>query len=448
MRTFKYMVMIPMIVVGMLMTSCEETADNPVFGDDAVPRIFGWSTVNKYFLDISDSLILNMKVSPENGATYKWFIDGVQVSDERVLRYKFTEVKTYTVKFEVERNGILNSREGEAIVTKPFVAKAYNKKVVGFMTRDGSLESINLKNITHLVISSAVVDENLSALVDTTFSTLNIPLIIKAAHNEGVYVLLDVTGQLVNMNGGGYYGNYGFYNVVKDPVKRSKAIDTFLKFAKDNDFDGVNIYLNNASEDQGILKQEFTLPFFQEIAEKLPEGPNGEFFYTASAPGGWLTSELKVVVNIEAIDWVHLHPFRYGDPSISADAPFWAFTDLAATWNGFGLPKEKIVNGIPAFGLHYFYPDDGTTVGWGNMWMYTSYDSYKSILARDAQAHTKNHLDVDDGIFYDGHPAVQQKAQYVLDAQLGGVMVWGIENDTQDQSKSIVKAISTTFGNP
>lgn len=442
--------MIPLFLIGMFISSCEDTADNPAFDGDAVPRIFGWIEGGKYFLDISDELVLNMPVSPSDGATYKWFIDGVQVSDERVLRHTFPEVKSYTLRFEVERNGVMNFREGEAIVTKPFVAKDYNKKVVGFMTRDGSMESINLDNITHLVISSAIIDEFLgaSSYVDTTFNSLNIPLIVKAAHNKGVYVLLDVTGQIGYANGGGVYGNYGFYNVVKDAEKRSKAIDTFLKFAVDNDFDGVNIYLNNASEDTGIIKPEFTTPFYEEIAAKLPEGPNGKFFFTASAQGGWLTSEYKVVVSIEEIDWVNLHPFRYGEPSITADAPFWAFTDLAATWISFGMPKEKIVNGIPAFGLHYFYPDDGTVVGWGNMWMYTSYDSYKSILARDPDAHTKNYLAVDDGIFYDGHPAVIDKANYVETAELGGIMVWGIENDTPDQSKSMVNAIKTTFGNP
>jgi hypothetical protein len=180
----------------------------------------------------------------------------------------------------------------------------------------------------------------------------------------------------------------------------------------------------------------------------LPAGPNGKFFYTVSAQGGWLTSEYKTVVAVDRIDWINLHPFRYGEPSITEDAPLWAFTDLAATWEGFGMPKEKIVNGIPAFGLHYIYPDDGTTVGWGNMWLYTSYDTYKSILARDAEAHTKNKLEVDDGIFYDGHPKVQQKALHVINAGLGGLMIWGIENDTQDQSKSLVKAANTALGNP
>ncbi len=148
------------------------------------------------------------------------------------------------------------------------------------MTRDGSLESINLDNITHLVISSAIVDEFLgaSSYVDTTFTTLNIPSLSKLRTTKACMFFLTLPGNSMYMNGGGLYGNYGFYNVVKDAEKRSKAIDTFLKFAVDNDFDGVNIYLNNASEDTGIIKPEFTTPFYEEIAAKLPEGPNGRIF--------------------------------------------------------------------------------------------------------------------------------------------------------------------------
>lgn len=447
MKRFKSIWMV-LPVALIFMAACEDDKDNPMFSSTDVPRIFGWSTVNKYFLDIKDTLSLGMKVSPEDGATYTWLIDGVEVANTKQLNYKFSEVKSYDIRFEVDRNGVKNYREAEVIVIKPFVPKEYTKKVVGFMTRNGSLETINLQNITHLVISSAVVDENYETLVDTVFTSLNIPLIVTAAHNEGVYVLLDVSGQIDLANGGPVYANYGFYNVIKDEGMRDQAITTFLKFAEDNNFDGVNIYLNNATEGQGILKTDITSAFFNAVAERLPAGPNGKFFYTATAPGGWLTSEFAPLASIEAIDWVNLQPFRYGAPEITEDAPVSGFKELAATWEGFGLPKEKIVDGIPAYGLHYKYPKDGTTVGWGNMWMYTSYDSYKSILDRDADAQTKNKLEVDDGIFYDGHPSVQAKSEYVIEAGLGGVMVWGIENDTQDQSKSLVNKVRTTLGNP
>src|SRR5688572_11266530 len=173
MKNIKFISII--LLTAWLAVGCEDEQSNPVFSDEEVPRIFGWSTVNKYFIDIKDSLVLSMKVSPENGATYKWYIDGEEVGDTKVLRHKFDELKTYEVRFEVDRNGVKNSRQAEAIVTKPFEPKAYAKKVVGFMTRNGSLESINLKNITHLVISSAIVEENGDSMVDTLFGDLNIP---------------------------------------------------------------------------------------------------------------------------------------------------------------------------------------------------------------------------------------------------------------------------------
>jgi GH18 family chitinase len=92
-------------------------------------------------------------------------------------------------------------------------------------------------------------------------------------------------------------------------------------------------------------------------------------------------------------------------------------------------------------------PTDGTTVTWGNLWLYTTYETYKSILARDASANTKSKLDVDDGIYYDGFDVLDQKAQYVKDQGYGGLMMWSIESDTKDQTKSLLKEAYTKLGN-
>ena len=444
MRHLKYIFIIP-VAVTLLFISCKEEDQNPVFADDAVVRIFGWS--NAYTTNIEDSLVINLDVSPKEGATFQWLVDDEVVATTLNFTYTFPSSKNFRIKFVVTRNGVVNSREGEVIVIKPFEAKTYNKKMVGFLTRDGSLENIDFTSLTHLVISSAVVGEKegQESLVDTTFTGMDIPVIVKAAHNAGVYVLLDVTGNLVNINGGGLYADYGFFNVIADPDKRATAIATIMKFAQDNQFDGINIYLNNTSE--GYLDPVKVEAFFRAVPASLPEGPNGEFFYTASVPGGWTTSVLSSIATIEEIDWVHLHPFRYEDLSPVHHSPFWAFADLSATWQNFGLPKEKIVGGFPAVGLHYFLPDDGTQVGWGNLWMYTAYKGYKDILSLDPQAYTKNQLSQDDGIFYDGHPLIQQKAQFVLDNDLGGLMMWGLENDTHDPAASLIKAANTALGN-
>lgn len=447
MKKFKYILYIPVMLLALAITSCEDTAKNPVFGDDELPRIFGWPLGNSFAVDIEDSLVLDFTISPANDATYQWFLDDVEISTDKRLEIEFDEVKEYNLKFVVTRNNVVNSRQAIVNVTedRPFEPKPFQKKMIGFLTRDGSLNDVNFAHLTHLVISSAIVGEVEGKLVDTTFTGMDIPQIVSAAHSAGVYVMLDVTGNMVNLTGGGLYADYAFFNVIADPAKRTTAINTIMKFATDNKLDGINIFLNNTSE--GSLDQAVVKSFFEAIPDALPDGPNGVFFYSATVPGGWTTQTLAPVSKIDAIDWINIQAFRYEDLAPVSHSPQWAAADLAAQWMGLGVPKEKIVIGFPAFGLHYFLPDDGTVVGWGNLWQFTAYKSFKSLLATDPDAHTKNLIAVDDGIFYDGHPAVIEKATYVVDQEFGGLMMWSVESDTKDPVKSLLKAAYTGLGN-
>ncbi|HYG37252.1 MAG TPA: glycosyl hydrolase family 18 protein [Cytophagales bacterium] len=450
MKNLRYILIIQ-LAFALLFSGCKEEDTNPVFTDDAIPRIFGWSTDNIYTTNITDTLSIGLKVSPSEGATYEWTVDGQSVGNSTTLEYLFSEPKSYAVKFAVTRNGVTNSREAEVIVIKPFVPKTYTKKMVGFLTGAGTLADVDMANLTHLVISSAVVGqiEGSEAVVDTSFAAgMGLSLLVKAAHNAGVYVMLDVTGKVVPVNGGGFYADYGFANVIADPAKQAKAIETIMKFATDNNLDGVNLYVNNSSEGSlGPVDDAKLAAFFKAVAAARPEGPNGKFFLTASVPGGWTTSAFKSIATVEEVDWVNIQPYRYEDLAPTDHGPLWAANDLAATWMSFGLPKEKIVIGFPAFGLHYFMPKDGTEVGWGNLWMFTAYKSFKEILTLDANAHTKDKLDVDDGIYYDGHPKIQQKAQLVLDNDFGGLMIWSLESDTRAPEKSLLKTANAALGN-
>ncbi|WP_165823926.1 glycosyl hydrolase family 18 protein [Pseudochryseolinea flava] len=438
-------------MVASIIAGCVDEAENPTFANDEVPRIFDWPTTNMFTMDVTDTLRLDFTVSPADGADFKWILDDEVVGTEKSFQKKFAEGGAHTLKFVVTRNGVENSRSAALTVIEniPFEPKPYNKRVVAFLSRNGTLANVDLDHITHLVITSAVVNAASETLVDTTFTGMDLKNLVKTAHSAGVYVMLQASGTIAQPQGAGLYGDYSFYNAVNDPDMQEEVIATLMKFIADNDLDGLDIYLNNTSE--GALDSTKVGKFYRAILPSLPEGPNGKFFYTASVPGGWTSGQLRPAAKVSRMDWVNIHGFRYEDIPPNAPtphSPYWAFTDLAATWESFGLPKNKIVGGIPAVGFHYFLPDDVSGVGWGNLWMYTAYEGYKNILTRDANAHTKNKLDVDDGIFYDGHPAIQEKAQYVLDQNLGGLMIWTVDNDTQDESKSLVKAAYTALGNP
>ena len=70
MKNLKYIMIIPFVLTALFITSCEDEAENPSFASDELPKIFGWSTFNKYFVDVKDSLKLTMVVSPDENATY------------------------------------------------------------------------------------------------------------------------------------------------------------------------------------------------------------------------------------------------------------------------------------------------------------------------------------------------------------------------------------------
>lgn len=443
------------MLLGLVLTislGCEEEVTNPTFADDAVPRIFGWPEGGEFYANIEDTFGINVNISPSDGATFQWLLNGQVVADSKTFQVVFDTAGTFTIKYMVNRNGVENSRQGVLTVTDPeagqFTPKTYNKKMVGFLTRNGTMQNVDLSSLTHLVISSAVVGEveGQEALVDTMFTTLNIPNIVQSAHNAGVYVMLDVSGSLVDINGGGFYGDMAFYNVIADPDKRDLAISTFMKFAVDNGLDGINIYLNNTSLGPGTLDLDVLTEFFTQLPTYFPDGEN-EFLYAASVPGGWTTSALSPIATIEAIDWVNIQPYRYEALSPGDHSPAWAVNDLAATWINLGLPAEKIVAGFPAFGLKYAMPTDGTEVGWGNLWQFTAYIPFKNILQLDEEAHTKNMIAVDDGIFYDGHAKITEKANAVINSGFGGLMMWSLESDTRAEGQSLLKHAYTALGN-
>lgn len=427
--------------------SCEEDVTNPEFAEDAIPAIHvDWQS--QMALDYGDTIKYAPQVSPSDGAVYEWLLNDEVISNERELVYKVEQEGELTLKFRVTRNGVENSRTGTLIVVKPFEPKEYNKKMVGFITTNGSPEDVQWDEITHLVVSSATV-QSPDMPVDTTFADaeFDIGTLVSTAHNYGVYVLLDVTGKINYQNAIGSWGELGFYNTVIDEVKRNKLIEDVLLFVENNGFDGINLYLNNTSLGPSFEDPDAVTAFFNQFAESLPqEGPNGEFFFTASVPGGWTASALSMVAAIDRFDWYHVMAIGGYDLTPVHHASMWSFTSQADAWINHGASAEELVMVFPAFGVHYAFPE-GVDITWGNVDLYVTWPGFREILTIDPDAETKNVVDQDDGIFYDGHNEVGAKAQYILDNGLGGLAVWSLENDSKDPGKSLSVKAKMSLGN-
>jgi len=102
-------------------------------------------------------------------------------------------------------------------------------------------------------------------------------------------------------------------------------------------------------------------------------------------------------------------------------------------WLDRGLPKSKAVLGVPFYGY-----------GFGKAFRNDGY-SYAEIVATYPGA--ENLDQVGSTIWYNGVPTIREKARYVVDQALGGLMIWSVDSDAKGD-KSLLSAIHGVLTGP
>jgi GH18 family chitinase len=105
-------------------------------------------------------------------------------------------------------------------------------------------------------------------------------------------------------------------------------------------------------------------------------------------------------------------------------------TNTVSYWLHRGLSKHKAVLGVPFYGY-----------GFGEAFRKRDY-SYRTILAEFPGAEKLDQ--VGNTIWYNGLPTIKAKTQYVVDQELGGVMIWSLDYDVPGDH-SLLSAIHKTL---
>src|SRR5207248_11606495 len=92
-------------------------------------------------------------------------------------------------------------------------------------------------------------------------------------------------------------------------------------------------------------------------------------------------------------------------------------TSNVGYWVKRGLPKTKAVVGVPFYGW-----------GFGQAFRRGDY-AYRTLL--ESYPGAENLDQVGSTIWYNGLPTIRQKAQYVVDHGLGGIMIWELDYDAK-----------------
>ena len=444
MKTLKYILFA--FTSFFLLQGCNDEEWKSSFADDELPKIYlsNWSTTQA--VNLGTILKWTPIVSPSDGASFKWTKSGTVISEEKDFEFPVEEQGEFELKFEVTRNGVSTSRTTTIIGTKPFAPKEYNKKVIAYIdAMEGTLADVDWDAVTHVVISSAIVDAG--GDVDLTFvgSTLDIDNLIALAHNNGVYVSLQIAGAHTSLTGLPTWGSFSFYETIKDETKRNTLIDKVLEYIAEKAIDGIDIYMDKAHDgafDSPAALQEF----YQYLTNKVPEKSTigFDFFLSTSAVVGWTRNANISFATMPRYDWISVLAFAQEDLTPVPHSSVWSCSDNAAFWTGIGAPADKIIIACPAFSIKYDLQDKTPT--WGDLHLYTQYDTYRNLLDSYPDAHNTNSQSVADGLFYDGFPALQEKADIVTTQGYGGLALWKVTYDAKG-AKSLTAKINTALGN-
>jgi chitinase len=104
--------------------------------------------------------------------------------------------------------------------------------------------------------------------------------------------------------------------------------------------------------------------------------------------------------------------------------------EAVAYWTGRGLPAGKAVLGVPFYGY-----------GFGPAFRKHGY-SYAEILGLHPSA--DQHDKVGETIWHNSIPTIRAKTILVLDQELGGIMIWSLDQDVKGK-KSLLRTVHQTL---
>lgn len=331
-----------------------------------------------------------------------------------------------------------------------------------YPTHDGGISGIDtLKEIEDRILNGDHDRSNGGHVAGTSLAA--------QAHRHGVKVMASV---------GGWEGSKEFSQIAADPKKRSSFAHSCIRRIIEYDLDGIDIdwEFPGYAEHNGIPadKQNFTI-FLQEIRDSLTaygKQIGKTFLLTAALPSGGSNVEnmeiekiapLLDFLNIMTYDiygeWspvsghnAPLYAGRSEDSTLSVDASFRLYHEK------YRIQSDKINLGAPFYGHTYkncagvyqkhggadreHFPGDG--------FFYYDLVHHLDEFTRhwDEKAMVPYLLgkNFDTFVSYDDEESIKLKAQYVIDKNAGGLIIWEITADfLPDGTTPLLDVIYTTF---
>ena len=346
---------------------------------------------------------------------------------------------TFESKIEPPSTFITTSKEYQSVPITP------NSIILGYVI-DGYMPSDKqFKNLTHIAISFLKA-ANTKGDVEMTSGWENIDEVVASAHRNNVKVL-------ISFGGGGIRVTSRLMGV---KTNRQNLINNIIKFMKTHNLDGFDCdwepsWLDDKAEMESINNAitHHYIKFIKELREAIDQefGKGSKSFSAAvlNMNSIWY-SDKKQIAHFPKngwwhyLDWVSLMNYDndLGSKHSTYESVF-GEDGSVAHWMEFGIPKSKIVTGIP------FY----ARAGWGEEWLF--YKDIRNLEAgisdtADFILYNKNKSGLKEYGF-NNKATVAKKVSEGKKMNLPGIMFWQLAGDLPvDSENSLLRVISTELG--
>lgn len=226
---------------------------------------------------------------------------------------------------------------------------------------------------------------------------------------QGMQEMKSLYGTHLFISIGGYERSEHFGTVVTNPALREQFATQIIRFAEENQLDGIDF-------DWEFPKTDAEIEGYIEMLKAIQA--SGLIVSAALAPYEGIDLTPYAIV-----DRIHIMSYDHeGQHSTYQQS----LADVALFLDA-GVPERKLYLGIPFYGRRT-----------------TNFDeefAYAEIITAYAPS-----ADVDEieEIYFNGIQSVQDKTRYAYENELGGIMIWELGQDTPDET-SLLRAIAESL---
>lgn len=422
-----------LVLVAALFSCGKNRIDDPEFGAGDYPRIF--DILNAFqsptrIINAGDTAKYNgLLFSPAGKVKISWKVNGEQKSTDTIFSFAPVTGGEFTVELEAEFNGLKSTRATKILVSPDsYTPKPFTKVVMAYLSSAGTAQDVDFENLTHIAFQAGRVSADGSLDVSAGEINQHMDELVARAHIAGRPAMISITGRLSGMDGWALYEANDFGQAIQGTASRAALVTSLAAYVNAKKLDGVDILMTDINSGAYAANVAAIAPFITALKAAMPAGK----LVTVNVGAGWQHWDYP---DLAAADWVNVRAFEdnlhVGPAAPRGQSSSYDYMLAAAKiWADFHLPANKLVIGIPAFGMRYTAIDaNGNNEGWASY----EYLSYKAILGIDATASGKEMIDNAFGVYFNGKPLVKKKGDFLKTSAYKGAFLWATDFDSMNE---------------